>query len=148
MKKSLKPVYILLGALTLGGLATAYAQTKVIKEVPVHATRSLDGAELFREFCAVCHGVDGKGKGPAADALKRSPSDLTQLSHKNNGKFPTLAVRVSIQGAGENAGQIMEHGTLDMPIWGQVFNPAGQNKDLTEMRLFALTKYVEQIQAK
>ncbi len=142
------PAYLLIGALALGGLATAYAQTKVIKEVPVRATRSLDGAELYREYCAVCHGVDAKGSGPAADALKRRPSDLTQFTRKNNGKFPTLAVKMSIQGTGETAGAIIEHGTLDMPIWGQAFNPAGQSKDFVEMRLFNLTKYIEQIQAK
>jgi mono/diheme cytochrome c family protein len=144
MKKNLKPVYLLLGALTLGGLATAYAQTKVIKEIPVHVTRSLDGAELFHEFCAVCHGADAKGGGPAADALKRKPTDLTQLTRKNNGKFPTLAVQMSIKGSGET----IEHGTADMPMWGKSFSQIGQNKDFVDMRVFALVKYVEQIQAK
>jgi mono/diheme cytochrome c family protein len=144
MKKSLKSVYLLVGILALGGLAGAYGQTKVIKEVPIHTTRSLDGAELFREYCAVCHGVDGKGTGPAADALKRGPSDLTQLARKNNGKFPTLAVQTSIKGSPE----IIEHGTAAMPIWGQAFRQSGQSKDFVQMRLFALLKYVEQIQAK
>ena len=128
----------------MGGIATTYAQTKVIREVPVHATRSLDGPELFQEFCAVCHGVDGKGGGPAAEALKRRPSDLTQLTRKNNGKFPVLAVQTTIKGSGET----IEHGTADMPIWGKAFSQVGQNKDFVDMRLFALMKYVEQIQAK
>jgi mono/diheme cytochrome c family protein len=144
MKKITKPVYLLIGALALGGLATAYAQTKVVKVVPVHNTRSLDGAVLFREYCAVCHGVDAKGGGPAADALKRTPSDLTQLSRKNGGKFPTLAVQMNLKGSPE----VAEHGTSEMPMWGQAFSQVGQNKDFVEMRLFALTKYVEQIQAK
>ena len=128
----------------MGGLATAYAQTRVIKEVPVHTTRTLDGADLFHEYCAVCHGVDGKGGGPAADALKRRPSDLTQLARQNNGKFPTLAVQMSIRGGGDT----IEHGTADMPIWGKAFRQIGQNDDFVDMRLFALLKYVEQIQAK
>ncbi|HLK69284.1 MAG TPA: c-type cytochrome [Bryobacteraceae bacterium] len=139
-----KPFYLLSGTLLLGGLALVCAQTKVIKEVPVHATNTLNGSDLYHEFCAVCHGVDGRGNGPAAEALKKAPTDLTQLALKNNGKFPTLAVQMSIKGPSG----IIEHGTGDMPIWGQALRQAGQNRDFVEMRVYALTKYVEQIQAR
>ena len=126
-------------------VGAAGAQTKpTIKEVPAKMTRSLDGKELFGHYCAVCHGVDGKGGGPAAAALKRGPGDLTQLSRKNSGKFPTLAVKMSITG-GSN---VMEHGTRDMPMWGSVLSETGQQMAMGQMRVQALLEYVEQIQAK
>jgi mono/diheme cytochrome c family protein len=125
-------------------MGTAGAQTKtVIKEVPAKMTRSLDGKDLFRQFCAVCHGVDGKGAGPAAAALKRPTGDLTQLSRKNAGKFPKLRVKVSITG-GDN---VMEHGTRDMPMWGSVLSETGQQRAMGDMRVQALLDYLEQIQA-
>ena len=136
---------LLFGAFLLGGVALLTAQTKVIKEVPVHAVQTLDGSQLFREYCAVCHGVDGKGNGPAADALKRAPGDLTQLTRNNGGKFPALSVHMSIKGSTET---IIEHGTVDMPIWGQALRQLGQSPNYVEMKIYALLKYVEQIQAK
>jgi mono/diheme cytochrome c family protein len=121
------------------------AQTKpVIKDVPAKMTRSLDGKDLFRQFCAVCHGVDAKGGGPAAAALKKTPHDLTQLSRKNNGKFPALSVKTSITGGDS----IVEHGTRDMPMWGSVLSETGQQRAMGDMRVQALLSYIEQIQAK
>jgi mono/diheme cytochrome c family protein len=107
-------------------------------------TQSLEGVDLYRQYCAVCHGVTAKGDGPAASALKKHATDLTQLAHKNGGKFPMLAVQTSIKGSSG----IVEHGAGEMPMWGQVFSQNGQQKDLGDMRVMALLKYVEQIQAK
>ncbi len=36
-----------------------------------------DGAALFAQHCAMCHGADGRGDGPAAKALAIPPADLT-----------------------------------------------------------------------
>jgi mono/diheme cytochrome c family protein len=134
----------LLIALALGGSLAANAQQKVIKQVPARMIASTEGVDLFKEYCAVCHGVAAKGDGPAASALKKHPSDLTQLARKNGGKFPTLAVQTSIKGS--NA--ILEHGTAEMPMWGSVFSQNGQQKDLGDIRQMALLKYVEALQAK
>ena len=49
----------------------------------------LSGGQMFLSYCAPCHGKDAKGGGPMAPALKATPSDLTTLSKRNNGKFPT-----------------------------------------------------------
>jgi Cytochrome c len=50
------------------------------------------GAQLFREYCAQCHGTDGTGNGPVASELKRKPVNLTTLSKNDNGVFPTSQV--------------------------------------------------------
>src|ERR1035441_8811208 len=70
-----------------------YAQTKPIKVENAKPASTFKGDDLYRQFCAVCHGPDGKGNGPAASALKVKVADLTQLSRQNNGKFPTLHVK-------------------------------------------------------
>ncbi|MBZ5572099.1 MAG: cytochrome c [Acidobacteriia bacterium] len=44
------------------------------------------GQQMYSAYCAVCHGNDGKGGGPAAEALKVPPPDLTVLARKNGGK--------------------------------------------------------------
>jgi len=75
------------------------------------------GAELFRKFCASCHGVDGRGAGPVASSLKSKVADLTQIAGRSGGKFPRDRVRQVIDG------QSLEHvhGPRDMPVWGWEF---------------------------
>lgn len=35
------------------------------------------GGQLYQQSCAICHGAEGKGNGPAAAALTPKPTDLT-----------------------------------------------------------------------
>jgi len=77
------------------------------------------GKSEFQSSCASCHGADGKGNGPVSGLLKVSPPDLTMLARNNNGTFPTNAVSESISGLKT----IPAHGTREMPIWGERFNP-------------------------
>lgn len=56
------------------------------------------GREDFAAFCAGCHGVGGKGDGPAAAGLGRRPADLTRLTARNGGAFPGTRVMAKIWG--------------------------------------------------
>jgi mono/diheme cytochrome c family protein len=143
MFDSKRPCYLFIPIVLILGAAAAQTKT-VIKDVPAKMTRSLDGKELFGQFCAVCHGIDARGNGPASPALKKSPGDLTQLSRKHNGTFPKISVKMSITGSGN----IMEHGTREMPMWGSVLSETGQQRAMGDLRVQALLAYVEQIQAK
>ena len=107
-----------------------------------------DGEQLYGEICAVCHGTEAKGDGPAAAALRAEVPDLTLLAMKNGGKFPFDAVQRAIAGDGE----IIAHGTRQMPIWGQAFSdirldrkPA-QRKAFARLRIYDLATYLESIQ--
>ena len=122
---------------------SANGQEKTVKKVAPKPTVSLDGKTLFNQYCAVCHGQDGKGTGPAADALKQNPTDLTQISRKNNGAFPEQQIMAGLRGGGPKA-----HGSTDMPIWGPIFSNMSNNLTLTQTRMHALVNYLESIQAK
>ena len=115
-----------------------------IKRVPAHPTTALSGQELFHEYCAVCHGVDAKGGGPAAAALLVKPDDLTQIARKNGNKYPEVKVQRIINGEDE----VTAHGSRDMPVWGEIFRHMSSNQDLGAVRIYNLVKYLEQIQAK
>jgi len=131
-------------AMTMGLAALVLsAQQKEMKKIPVTSTRADSAVEMFKTYCASCHGVDGKGHGPAAEALKFPPADLTALKQKNGGKFPAGRVTRVIEGADV----IPAHGSTDMPTWGPIFHSLDpSNAALTKLRIANLTKYIESMQ--
>ena len=104
---------------------------------------SVEGPDLFRAYCASCHGTDAKGHGPAAAALKISVPDLTVLARNNRGQFPSNRVRSTI--TGEKV--LASHGSREMPIWGPVFHQIEWDVDRGNVRLENLVKYLESIQS-
>jgi mono/diheme cytochrome c family protein len=104
--------------------------------------RSVEGPDLFRAYCASCHGKDGKGNGPAASALKATVPDLTLISKRNGGKFPVERIRRIIMGEG----MIASHGSREMPVWGPIFHQVESDVDRGPVRLENLVKYLESIQ--
>jgi mono/diheme cytochrome c family protein len=123
----------------------ARAQEKVIQHEPVKRTSPASGQEMFINYCAVCHGKDGKGGGPAADALKVVPANLSVLSQKNGGKFPTNHVGSILRGDASLAA----HGSQEMPVWGPIFWKMSQgNAGEVQQRIANLSKYIESLQVK
>ena len=137
--------YLSLGlALSFGsGAANAQdAPKKTIKTVNARSTRTIDGKEMFHEYCAVCHGDEAKGNGPAADALKKAPADLTQITRKNGGTFPKVQVMRTIEGVDTTAA----HGSRAMPIWGNIFRNL-ENQETATLRINSLMEFLEKLQA-
>ncbi len=65
-------------ALLVGGFAVTFAAGQSTSPAtPPLVIESMYGPDLYRLYCATCHGRDGKGNGPAAAALKVPPPDLT-----------------------------------------------------------------------
>jgi len=124
----------------------ALARAQNIKQVPAKMTSASSGSEMYRAYCASCHGVSGKGDGPAAMALKKVPTDLTLLAQHNGGKFNDLSVIVAIKGDTV----IPSHGSLDMPVWGQVFRSSVSHGDQADvqLRISNLTDYIRSLQVK
>lgn len=102
------------------------------------------GRALFVQYCASCHGIDAKGGGPTAEALKTQLPDLTSLSMKDGG-FDEAGVRTSIDGTRAKAA----HGSRDMPVWGKVFEsrPQKRGEAWAQTDIWALTEYIKSIQA-
>src|SRR5579863_948889 len=88
-----------------------------IKKVPASYTNPSSGRQMYDAYCASCHGQGGTGNGPAAPALRVSPTDLTQLAAKNGGSFPGPRVAQVIKGDLS----MPAHGSKEMPVWGPVF---------------------------
>ena len=124
-----------------GGIA--HAQTTQDSEQKFQQLiRSLEGPDLFRAYCAPCHGLDGKGRGPAASALKAKVPDLTILAGNNGGLFPSIRVRRTILGDEVR----MSHGSREMPIWGPIFHQVEADMDWGNVRVENILKYLESIQ--
>ena len=118
---------------------------KVIKHVPVKATNAASGQEMYNNYCAVCHGTDAKGNGPAASALKATPTDLTALAQKGGGKYPALHVTSVIRGEAE----LPAHGSKEMPVWGPLFFRLSQGHESeVQQRIANLNQYIESMQKK
>jgi mono/diheme cytochrome c family protein len=115
------------------------AQTK-IEKVPIKPTPITDAKKMFDSYCAVCHGKEGKGNGPAAVSLTKVPADLTKISARNGGTFPGVKVRRYIEGLDE----VPAHGTRDMPMWGELFKSL--NRDTAALRVEGLAEYLKAMQ--
>jgi mono/diheme cytochrome c family protein len=120
-------------------------QQKEIKHVPAKPTSPASGQEMYTAYCAVCHGKDGRGGGPAAEALKVPPPDLTTLAKKNGGEYPSDHVTRAIQGDLH----VPAHGSKEMPVWGNLFWRMSQgHSSEVQLRVGNLNKYIESLQAK
>jgi mono/diheme cytochrome c family protein len=134
---------MLLLAAVLGFGVFGIAQQKEIKHVPVKPTSPASGEEMYNTYCAVCHGKDGRGTGPAAEALKTPPTDLTTLAQKHGGKYPSDHVSAAIQGDLN----LPAHGSKDMPVWGQLFwHMSGGHQSEVQLRVANLNKHIEAMQ--
>ena len=69
------------------------------------------GKILYMQHCVTCHGVDGKGDGPAAARLSATPADLTEIAARRDGIWPTLEIMEILSGYSRNT-QPRE----DMPV--------------------------------
>ncbi len=106
------------------------------------------GKMYYRQYCATCHGLGGKGDGPMAAALKAKVPDLTQLTKKSGGKFPYMEVLDIIDGSKP----LPSHGSKEMPAWGETFQSDIGQDSMTQAavrgRLMLLTDYIRSIQEK
>ena len=113
----------------------------VLAATVVRADEPIVGQKVYERYCAVCHGTDGKGNGPMAEVLKPTATDLTLISKWNNGDFPYGRIYEIIDGQGDLIG----HGTGQMPIWGDAFERDPDNHT-PYARIMELVFYLKSIQ--
>jgi mono/diheme cytochrome c family protein len=130
-------------ALTLFAFVTPAG--RAVDDTQIPPTYMPTGQEMYKEYCAVCHGADAKGQGPLGALLKTPPPDLTTLAKRHLGKFPYEYVSSLLQfGPGPTA-----HGTSDMPTWGPIFRYNDkQNERVVQQRIKNLCDFLASLQGK
>ncbi|CUH42775.1 MULTISPECIES: cytochrome c [Ruegeria] len=106
------------------------------------------GKTLYMQHCVSCHGVDGKGDGPAAVRLSTKPADLTKIAARRDGMWPALEVMEILSGYSRN--------TLpreDMPVIVDIldhemseFDPGNSEPFLMPTKLIEIANYLEALQ--
>lgn len=124
------------------------AVTGVVGCATDHSRReveSMTGEQVYRSYCANCHGKAAHGDGPVAQLLTPRPADLTHIAQRRGGEFPTNEIRRIIDGGRER----LVHGSREMPVWGRR-DAAGPNdaaaKAEAEARIALLIQYLRSIQ--
>ena len=133
--KKLNPVALLGAGLVVAGCMTT----------PPEVSR---GGQLFQDNCAGCHGTGGEGDGLAAAGLDPKPANLTGLSQRNGGVFPTAEVMSAIDGYTRQGSR------TEMPEFGAYLKDAEMvlvdvgdgTQTPTPEPLYAVTLYLESIQ--
>ena len=124
--------------LALIGVIALFLQTTLCADTTFEQNL---GARDYKNNCADCHGIDGKGNGPLAKQLAVSPTDLTLLSKDNGGSFPETAVYNIIDGR-----RVTDFHGQEMPIWGERFHEIEGDEEAVDDRISNLIKYIESIQ--
>jgi mono/diheme cytochrome c family protein len=138
---------VLLVAVVFSSVTCGLAQEKekTVKKAPIQNVTPASGEEMFKSYCAACHGKDAKGAGPATADLKSTPPDLTTLAKRHDGKFPTDYVSNVLR----NGVKAPAHGSSDMPVWGPLFaTVSGHDEAIVNMRITNLVRYIESLQVK
>ncbi len=107
-----------------------------------------EGAALYDENCALCHGVSGRGDGELAKELSPAPADLTAITRRYDGTFPRAHILSVIDGytrmdtPGEDMpefGLLLEGDSVPVDVGDGKFSPVPRP-------LAALMVYLESIQ--
>jgi mono/diheme cytochrome c family protein len=108
------------------------------------------GKKMFERYCVACHGLDARGEQPAADGTGVPAADLTGLTLRNGGVFPTDRVAEIVFGGAA----VTAHGG-PMPSWGLMFlkdyegfdlQKPGVEQRLVKQRIDDLVAYLKTIQ--
>jgi mono/diheme cytochrome c family protein len=99
------------------------------------------GEAMYVRYCASCHGVTGKGDGPAA-ALSPPPTDLTKSDLSLAELMKVIDGRRTVRA----------HGTATMPVWGEVFEQTAADPGREHRQALrdvqAVAEYIQALQAR
>jgi mono/diheme cytochrome c family protein len=143
MRLSLTVLMAATAFFTAGNLSADQATSKVV--LTINKTAPTNGKVMYANYCAMCHGLDGRGNGPVAIKLIRPPSDLTLQSRNNHGRYP----QVHIAGVLEYGARTPAHEPALMPVWGPILGKMDQaNPEETLLRINNLSRYLQTLQVK
>ena len=116
--------------------ATLSAQTHIVY---VQASRldPTDGSALYEAYCASCHGIAGRGNGPAAPLLSRPVPNISTIAVRE-GSFRAPHVMAHVGGG---------YGRECMPEWKEILHNT-YKQGYEQLALRNIVVYVEAIQVK
>lgn len=126
-------------------VTSAFAMLYVTTSVAAMTEDAMRQAKQdYQKYCASCHGSEGRGDGPVAQAMKAMPADITLLSMNNGGQYPADKVREIIDGRAD----VKSHGPRAMPVWGEELyvSAEGVGQRQARDRIDALTEYLLHMQ--
>ena len=128
------------------GAAAQEKKGQELKKVPITYSDPGSGAQMYKDYCAACHGKEGKGDGPAAAFLKVPPPDLSTMAKRNDGKYPSARIASMLRFGTNNRA----HGMADMPVWGPLFRIQHQadGDAVVATRIGNLTDFIGSLQQK
>ena len=152
MKRKILVLGLVVGGLMIAGAGQAIADGATGKPLVSEGISLELGRRDYVNYCAACHGPDGKGDGTLGEFLTLAVPDLTRLSKLNAGKFPEERVEQVIDGRVD----VKVHGMRDMPVWGDWFNSEAASLDtdkaarelIVNDRIASLMNYLKSIQVK
>ncbi len=102
------------------------------------------GHTLYEDYCAACHGPGGQ------DGAHPDAPDLTRLSARNDGEFPTGLLLARLEGYGQGLHEIA---ASDMPRYALLMDGRLTRIDLPDgrhtqvpVKVVAINRYLESIQ--
>ncbi len=107
-------------------------------------TPVINGQDEFISNCAPCHGEDGRGNGHMDGTLVKAPSDLTNITKRNLGLFPSDKIADIIAGRKARAA----HQSFQMPKFlGRFRQFEGKRGfDQAELKIQAIVRYLRSVQ--
>ena len=114
--------------------------------------QEVSGRDEYRELCGQCHGVSGRGNGPAASGFRTQPTNLTEL-RKGGGKFPYKMVYDTI--SGKIPVPVKAHGEGKMLLWTLALSrpstpfgnsPLRRSDYEIDQEIKRITNYIESMQ--
>ena len=134
---------LMLSFIAFISVAPGNAQSK--KPSRVRTPNPDSGEQLYKSYCADCHGNDLKGNIRISSEYKNPPADLTTLAQRHKGEFPEAYVENVLR----NGVNKPAHGNTEMPVWGPVFAQAKDaNPQIATTRILNLSNYIKSLQAK
>lgn len=113
-----------------------FAVAVALAASPAFADDATTGGDMYRLYCASCHGESGAGDGPVASALIGGVPDLRLLAKNNGGVFPEAVLRTVIDGRRT----LRAHGSYAMPVWGRDLSASGGDAAQTIKGIVAYLK--------
>jgi len=153
MRKTITFIAVVLAVLALAAGVAAQSPPRAaappaIIIVNAPPTTAVDGSVLFEAYCASCHGVAGRGNGPAARALATPVPDLTTYADRHGGDC-LMRVLAALQAGhrSRNEPRVSQQ-DLDMPNWEPIFRSLAADRGTGQLRLRNVATYVVQLQVK